>query len=259
MASSLFVNTLQVEFESVLSMEHTGMTSMFKSLEDTGLKGFMEGSTSVYENVLVLNSAWDNVSARMNTFDEWLHFRKELEVQKLYTEHLANFKLDVPSVNHDYLCIRFLKKELKEIATLHRAQRVIAGLPIVAPEASFIGLASDQSQFLTLEFSSRTEQEQAATQEPTQQVVQPDNANEAVNSQEHQAHENEPPVPTEEPQALNNEHRSHAKDLSIQELILKSVYNRDKSSMISIKSKSDQKEQFYIQEPDREPAEQMTM
>ncbi|KZV32649.1 hypothetical protein F511_33423 [Dorcoceras hygrometricum] len=195
---------------------------------------------------LVLNSAWDNVSAHMNTFDEWVHFRKEvrikvvssfehlaqieeqllvwgkteqvselserrslimyklyeLEVQKLYTEHLANFKLDVPSVNHDYLC-----------------------LPIVAPEASFIGSASDQSQFLALEFSSRAEQEQAATQEPTQHVLQQNNVNEAVNSQEHQAHENEPPVPTEETQALDNEHRAHeSSHIGSQRMIISSPH-----------------------------------
>ncbi|KZV16878.1 hypothetical protein F511_21087 [Dorcoceras hygrometricum] len=36
----------------------------------------------------------------------------ELKVQELYDEHLANFQLDFPSVNHDYLCIRFLHKEL---------------------------------------------------------------------------------------------------------------------------------------------------
>ncbi|KZV42319.1 pollen-specific leucine-rich repeat extensin-like protein 2 [Dorcoceras hygrometricum] len=50
MASSLFVNTLQVEFESVFAIEHTGMTRMFKSLEDTGLKGFLKGTPFVFEN-----------------------------------------------------------------------------------------------------------------------------------------------------------------------------------------------------------------
>ncbi|KZV15706.1 hypothetical protein F511_11661 [Dorcoceras hygrometricum] len=63
----------------------------------------------------------------------------ELEVQKLVDEHLENFKLDVPSVNHDYLSIRFLNKELKEITRQHRDQRVLAGLRIAAPEASFAG------------------------------------------------------------------------------------------------------------------------
>ncbi|KZV36803.1 hypothetical protein F511_09494 [Dorcoceras hygrometricum] len=50
MAASFFVNAMQVDFESVLAMEHTGMDKMFNSLEDTGVKGFLEASGSVYEN-----------------------------------------------------------------------------------------------------------------------------------------------------------------------------------------------------------------
>ncbi|KZV20412.1 hypothetical protein F511_30642 [Dorcoceras hygrometricum] len=42
MASSLSINAMQVNFESVLTMEHTGMVRLFKSLEETGLKGFLE-------------------------------------------------------------------------------------------------------------------------------------------------------------------------------------------------------------------------
>ncbi|KZV16893.1 hypothetical protein F511_36966 [Dorcoceras hygrometricum] len=49
MASSIFVNTLQVDFESMFAMEHTGMTCMFKSLEDTGLKFFLKATTFVFE------------------------------------------------------------------------------------------------------------------------------------------------------------------------------------------------------------------
>ncbi|KZV50621.1 interleukin-1 receptor-associated kinase 1-like [Dorcoceras hygrometricum] len=52
MAASLFVNSMQVDFESVLAMEHTGMVRMFKSLEETGLKGFLEASSSVFEGAL---------------------------------------------------------------------------------------------------------------------------------------------------------------------------------------------------------------
>ncbi|KZV41305.1 random slug protein 5-like [Dorcoceras hygrometricum] len=52
MTSSRFVNALQVAFESVLTLEHTNMTRMFKSLEDTGLKGFLEVPTSFYEDVV---------------------------------------------------------------------------------------------------------------------------------------------------------------------------------------------------------------
>ncbi|KZV58057.1 hypothetical protein F511_37465 [Dorcoceras hygrometricum] len=49
MVASLFVNAMQVDFTSVLAMEHTGMVRMFKSLEETGLKGFQEVSNSVFE------------------------------------------------------------------------------------------------------------------------------------------------------------------------------------------------------------------
>ncbi|KZV18287.1 hypothetical protein F511_24254 [Dorcoceras hygrometricum] len=41
MASSFTVNTLQVNFESVLSMEHEGMVKMFRSLAASGLRGFL--------------------------------------------------------------------------------------------------------------------------------------------------------------------------------------------------------------------------
>ncbi|KZV40705.1 hypothetical protein F511_32591 [Dorcoceras hygrometricum] len=53
MASVLFVNALQVNFASVLTMEHSGMVKMFKSLEDSGRKGFLEASGSVYEEVFL--------------------------------------------------------------------------------------------------------------------------------------------------------------------------------------------------------------
>ncbi|KZV44887.1 hypothetical protein F511_31001 [Dorcoceras hygrometricum] len=175
---------------------------------------------------LVLRSAWDNVSAETNIFDEWLHFCKEteevsellerrslilyklyeLEVEKLYDEHLANFKLDVPSVNHDYLCIRRLNKELKEIATLHRAQRALVGLPIMDPEATFVGLVFNQPPVLALEFSSQAEQEQEADHASIQLTVQQDS--EALKSQEHQAHENEPQDQADEHQALEDEHQA---------------------------------------------------
>ncbi|KZV23541.1 patatin-like protein 2 [Dorcoceras hygrometricum] len=42
MASSLFINTVHVCFESVLSMENAGMVAMFESLVDTGLKDLSE-------------------------------------------------------------------------------------------------------------------------------------------------------------------------------------------------------------------------
>ncbi|KZV36127.1 hypothetical protein F511_16763 [Dorcoceras hygrometricum] len=52
MAAYFFVNAMQVDFESVLSMEHTEMAPMFKTLEDTEHKGLV-ASGSVYESVVV--------------------------------------------------------------------------------------------------------------------------------------------------------------------------------------------------------------
>ncbi|KZV21253.1 5-methyltetrahydrofolate:homocysteine methyltransferase [Dorcoceras hygrometricum] len=53
MAASFFGNALQVDFDSVLAMEHTGMVQMFKNLEETGLKGFLTASDTVYESAVV--------------------------------------------------------------------------------------------------------------------------------------------------------------------------------------------------------------
>ncbi|KZV17970.1 hypothetical protein F511_39610 [Dorcoceras hygrometricum] len=43
-------NRSEVEFESMLAMEHTGMTRMFKYLEDTGLKGFLQDTVMEMRN-----------------------------------------------------------------------------------------------------------------------------------------------------------------------------------------------------------------
>ncbi|KZV42387.1 hypothetical protein F511_23845 [Dorcoceras hygrometricum] len=52
MASSLFINTLQVNFESLLAMVHARMVRVFKYLENTGLRGFLEGTTYVFESAV---------------------------------------------------------------------------------------------------------------------------------------------------------------------------------------------------------------
>ncbi|KZV50766.1 hypothetical protein F511_27968 [Dorcoceras hygrometricum] len=53
MASSLFINTLNVCFESVLAMDNAGMVAMFESFVDTGLKGFL-GCPAVIHEAAVL-------------------------------------------------------------------------------------------------------------------------------------------------------------------------------------------------------------
>ncbi|KZV27908.1 lipoprotein [Dorcoceras hygrometricum] len=80
MAYSPFVNTLQVDFASVLAMEHTGMVRMFKSLEDTGLRGFLEGTTYVFENAVTEFFANAKIIARtiISTGIYKLHSKKVL-------------------------------------------------------------------------------------------------------------------------------------------------------------------------------------
>ncbi|KZV24919.1 hypothetical protein F511_24927 [Dorcoceras hygrometricum] len=53
MASSLFVNTVHVCFESVLAMDNVGMVAMFESLVATGLKGFLGCPEVIHEAALL--------------------------------------------------------------------------------------------------------------------------------------------------------------------------------------------------------------
>ncbi|KZV38969.1 hypothetical protein F511_34148 [Dorcoceras hygrometricum] len=65
MASSLLVNALQVNFDSLLTMENIGMIEMFKSLEESGLKVFLGASDSIYEEAVIEFFANANVIAGM--------------------------------------------------------------------------------------------------------------------------------------------------------------------------------------------------
>ncbi|KZV20874.1 hypothetical protein F511_40487 [Dorcoceras hygrometricum] len=53
MASSLFINTVHVFFESVLSMDNAAMVAMFESVADTGLKGFMGCPAIIHKAALL--------------------------------------------------------------------------------------------------------------------------------------------------------------------------------------------------------------
>ncbi|KZV37625.1 hypothetical protein F511_11247 [Dorcoceras hygrometricum] len=64
---------------------------------------------------------------------------REIKCKKSVAEHVVNFKPTEPSVNHDYMCIRLLSKELREIVGLHRAQWILADLLIEDPETSIAG------------------------------------------------------------------------------------------------------------------------
>ncbi|KZV54033.1 hypothetical protein F511_39656 [Dorcoceras hygrometricum] len=101
MAASFLFNAMEVDFESMLAMEHSGMAKMFKSLEDTGLKGFLEASGSIYEavvlecfaNVKVVAGKIVSFIAKMK-----LTLTKDVfsEAFSIPTEGLVGF-LDIPS------------------------------------------------------------------------------------------------------------------------------------------------------------------
>ncbi|KZV21311.1 hypothetical protein F511_06138 [Dorcoceras hygrometricum] len=101
MASSLFVNTLQVNFTSVLTMEHAGMVRMFKTLEDTGLCGFLEGTTPIFESAVVefFSNARVIAGTVVSTvFGEKLVVTEDIfsKTFKLPTEGMHNFS-DIPT------------------------------------------------------------------------------------------------------------------------------------------------------------------
>ncbi|KZV41376.1 hypothetical protein F511_37935 [Dorcoceras hygrometricum] len=50
--ASFTINALQVNFESVLSMDNIELVKMFRSLEESGLRGFLGVSGSVFEGSL---------------------------------------------------------------------------------------------------------------------------------------------------------------------------------------------------------------
>ncbi|KZV36708.1 hypothetical protein F511_36813 [Dorcoceras hygrometricum] len=100
MASVVFVNALQVNFDSVLTVEHSGMVNMFKSLEDSGLKGFLEGSGWVYEEAVL--EFFTNAKILAGTIVSLVGARRIaitkdtlIEVFELTSEGITNF-LTIP-------------------------------------------------------------------------------------------------------------------------------------------------------------------
>ncbi|KZV55384.1 hypothetical protein F511_03865 [Dorcoceras hygrometricum] len=112
MAASFFVNAMQVDFESVLAMEHTGLAKMFKSLQDIGLNGFLEASGSVYEAAMLEFLANAKVIARMIVSfiaNRKLELTNELFVEAfgLPNEGVVGF-LDIPSKTVTEMRMKFL-------------------------------------------------------------------------------------------------------------------------------------------------------
>ncbi|KZV56153.1 hypothetical protein F511_29666 [Dorcoceras hygrometricum] len=87
MSASFFVNAMQVDFASVLTMELIGMARMFKKLEETGLKGFLAASSSVYENSMV--EFFTNVKVIAGTVVSFIANRKLALMKEVFAETLG--------------------------------------------------------------------------------------------------------------------------------------------------------------------------
>ncbi|KZV44920.1 hypothetical protein F511_06542 [Dorcoceras hygrometricum] len=90
MASSLFVNTLLVDFTSVVTMEHAGMVRMLKTLEDTGLRGFLEVTTPIFESAI--GDFFSNARVIAGTIVRTV-FGKSWWSQKKFFRERSNFRL----------------------------------------------------------------------------------------------------------------------------------------------------------------------
>ncbi|KZV41397.1 pentatricopeptide repeat-containing protein mitochondrial-like [Dorcoceras hygrometricum] len=84
MAASLSINALQVDFASVLSMEHAEMAKMFKSLEDTGLNGFLGVNCSVFEGVVI--EFFSNVRVIAGVIVSFVANRKMVVTKDVFVE-----------------------------------------------------------------------------------------------------------------------------------------------------------------------------
>ncbi|KZV32436.1 hypothetical protein F511_44220 [Dorcoceras hygrometricum] len=110
MAASFSVNTLHIDFESVLAMEHSGMVGMLKMLENR-LKGFLTATGSTYE--AAVGEFFTNTKVIAGTIvcsvaNRKLALSKEVfaETFGLPTEGMVGF-LDIPKETVSEMRIRF--------------------------------------------------------------------------------------------------------------------------------------------------------
>ncbi|KZV40619.1 hypothetical protein F511_23415 [Dorcoceras hygrometricum] len=82
--ASFVVNALRVNFDSVLSMDDAGMVRMFKSLEKSGLRGFLGVSRSIFEEDL--NQFFDNSSVIARTIVSTVANRKMVITKPVFVE-----------------------------------------------------------------------------------------------------------------------------------------------------------------------------
>ncbi|KZV54885.1 putative galacturonosyltransferase 4 [Dorcoceras hygrometricum] len=102
MATSFFVNAMQVDFEPVLTMEHTGMTKMFMSLKDTELKGVSEGIRKLALTKEVFSEALEDKTGASNreTFMESRHESTQPTQQSMtYTGKSVYALVEIQEIN----------------------------------------------------------------------------------------------------------------------------------------------------------------
>ncbi|KZV49319.1 hypothetical protein F511_38899 [Dorcoceras hygrometricum] len=91
--ASFTVNALQVNFESVLSMDNAGMVKMFKSLEESGLRVFLGASGSVLEGALT--EFFANATVITETIVSTVAKRKIVIMKDVNSEMSPNKKKDM--------------------------------------------------------------------------------------------------------------------------------------------------------------------
>ncbi|KZV32277.1 hypothetical protein F511_22628 [Dorcoceras hygrometricum] len=84
MAASLSVNDLKVDFAHVLSMEHSRMEKMFKSLEKKVLKGFLGVNCSVFEGAVI--EFFANAKVITGTIVSFVANRKMVVTKDVFVE-----------------------------------------------------------------------------------------------------------------------------------------------------------------------------
>ncbi|KZV18338.1 hypothetical protein F511_23936 [Dorcoceras hygrometricum] len=130
MGASFFVKAMKVDFASVLAMEHTGMVRMFKTLEDTWLKGFLEASGSVYEDAVVelfANAKFVAGTIIISIANRKLVLTKEViaEAFGLTTEGLVDF-LDISSKTVAEMHLKFCTAGSFDLVTSEKFDLMVA-------------------------------------------------------------------------------------------------------------------------------------
>ncbi|KZV58042.1 dystroglycan-like [Dorcoceras hygrometricum] len=160
MAASFFVNAMQVDFASVLAMEHTGMDRMFKTLEETGLKGFLTASGSVYESAVV--DFFANATVIVGTIVSFIANRKLALPKEVFSETfglptkgMESF-LDISNQTMVEMRGRFSGSDVpsrapskkKEMKIEYRLMHDIVAKALCAKAGSFVMVTSEKSDLM---------------------------------------------------------------------------------------------------------------